>query len=83
MAYRHRALEARLKKYLGLFPAIAVTGPRQSGKSTLLQTAFPDLLVYDRDSHRFWVVDASAGKIDDHRSLRPNSEALTERLRVL
>ena len=43
MAYRHRALEARLKKYLGLFPAIAVTGPRQSDKSTLLQTAYPDL----------------------------------------
>ena len=43
MAYRHRALEARLKKYLGLFPAIAVTGPQQSGKSTLFQTAYPDL----------------------------------------
>ncbi len=43
MPYRHRALEARLKKYLGLFPAVAITGPRQSGKSTLLRTAFPDL----------------------------------------
>jgi predicted AAA+ superfamily ATPase len=43
MPYRHRALESRLKRYLALFPAIAITGPRQSGKSTLLQTAFPDL----------------------------------------
>jgi len=43
MPYRHRALEARLKRYLALFPAVAVTGPRQSGKSTLLQTAFPEL----------------------------------------
>jgi hypothetical protein len=42
MPYRHRVLEARLKKYLKLFPAVAVTGPRQSGKSTLLRTALPD-----------------------------------------
>ena len=42
MAYRHRILEARLKRYLTLFPAVTVTGPRQSGKSTLLRTALPD-----------------------------------------
>ena len=42
MAYRHRVLEDRLKKHLGLFPAVAVTGPRQSGKSTLLRAALPD-----------------------------------------
>ncbi|MCX7040915.1 MAG: ATP-binding protein [Spirochaetes bacterium] len=42
MAYRHRVLEYRLKKHLGLFPAVAVTGPRQSGKSTLLRAALPD-----------------------------------------
>jgi predicted AAA+ superfamily ATPase len=41
--YRHRALEARLNRYLTLFPAVAVTGPRQSGKSTLLRTSFPDV----------------------------------------
>jgi predicted AAA+ superfamily ATPase len=42
MVYRHRVLETRLKKHLGLFPAVAVTGPRQSGKSTLLRMALPD-----------------------------------------
>jgi hypothetical protein len=40
--YVHRALEGRLRRYLELFPAVAVTGPRQSGKSTLVRAAFPD-----------------------------------------
>jgi len=43
MPYRHRVLEQRMKRYLALFPAVAVTGPRQSGKSTLLRTALPNL----------------------------------------
>jgi len=43
MQYRHRVLERRMKRYLALFPAVAVTGPRQSGKSTLLRNSFPDL----------------------------------------
>jgi len=42
MAYRHRVLEHRLRRFLELFPAVAVTGPRQSGKSTLLRKALPD-----------------------------------------
>jgi predicted AAA+ superfamily ATPase len=42
MPYRRRVLEKRLKRFLGLFPAVAVTGPRQSGKSTLLRKALPD-----------------------------------------
>ncbi len=42
MTYRHRVLEHRLRRFLGLFPAVGVTGPRQSGKSTLLRKALPD-----------------------------------------
>jgi predicted AAA+ superfamily ATPase len=42
MAYRHRVLEAGLRRYLKLFPAVGVTGPRQSGKSTLLRAALPE-----------------------------------------
>ena len=37
MAYLQRVLESTLHKYLSIFPAIAITGPRQSGKSTLIK----------------------------------------------
>ncbi len=36
MRYRARLLEAKLKEYLGFFSVVGLTGPRQSGKSTLL-----------------------------------------------
>lgn len=37
-----RQMEALLRQYATWFPAISVTGPRQSGKSTLVKAAFPD-----------------------------------------
>ncbi|HPS30330.1 MAG TPA: ATP-binding protein [bacterium] len=37
-----RDLEALLKKVSGLFPAIILTGPRQSGKTTFLKHTFPE-----------------------------------------
>ena len=39
--YIHRAIEPRLKKALAQFPSCVITGPRQSGKSTLLKTSLP------------------------------------------
>lgn len=37
MAYHHRLIENKLSEYLKAFPVVGVTGPRQSGKSTLLK----------------------------------------------
>ena len=42
MIYQNRVLEPILRKYLKLFPVVAITGPRQSGKSTLLLHCLPD-----------------------------------------
>jgi predicted AAA+ superfamily ATPase len=36
MKYIHRHIESTLKKLIRSFPSLAITGPRQSGKSTLL-----------------------------------------------
>lgn len=40
MSYIHRQVEPLLKKLVAQFPSVAVTGPRQCGKSTLLQELF-------------------------------------------
>lgn len=41
-AYIHREIETVLKHSIRHFPAIALTGPRQSGKSTLIEKIFGD-----------------------------------------
>lgn len=46
MKYFQRKIEPALKKYLSIFPAIAVTGPRQSGKSTTLKKIFHEEYEY-------------------------------------
>lgn len=46
MKYFHRQIEKTVKKYLSIFPAVAVTGPRQSGKSTMLKTIFGNKYTY-------------------------------------
>ncbi|MBI2552523.1 ATP-binding protein [Candidatus Uhrbacteria bacterium] len=40
--YIKRTLEKKLKELVNSFPIVALTGPRQSGKTTLAQHAFPD-----------------------------------------
>src|SRR3990167_1305411 len=42
MIYLNRIAEATLRRFLAVFPVVGVTGPRQSGKSTLLQHALTD-----------------------------------------
>ena len=40
MSYKERTLQTTLRKNLKTFPAALVTGPRQSGKTTLLRHTF-------------------------------------------
>lgn len=43
MTYVKRAVEPILTEMLAQFPAVALTGPRQAGKSTLLRQMLPDV----------------------------------------
>ncbi len=42
MKYTQRLLESKLKAYLTTFPSVGISGPRQSGKSTMLTHCLPD-----------------------------------------
>lgn len=42
MKYIERALSKTLRERVGQYPVVTLTGPRQSGKSTLLKKLFPD-----------------------------------------
>lgn len=44
--YIPREAESKLLKYLEIFPVVGITGPRQSGKSTLLRTVLKDQYRY-------------------------------------
>ncbi len=46
MTYINRALEKIIKMYLSTFPVVGITGPRQSGKSTMLLKSFGDTYQY-------------------------------------
>lgn len=55
MPYIKRTLETQLKKYLKRFNVVSITGPRQSGKSTLLKHVLKDSYQYisfDKGSNR-------------------------------
>jgi hypothetical protein len=52
MAYRHRVLEDKLKEYLGFFSVVGLTGPRQSGKSTLLLHCLPSYRYVNFDDYK-------------------------------
>ncbi|HLN52517.1 MAG TPA: ATP-binding protein [Lentimicrobium sp.] len=50
----NRTISGHLKKMLTLFPVVSLTGPRQSGKTTLLKSDFPEYKYYnlERIDHR-------------------------------
>jgi uncharacterized protein len=52
MTYIKRKLEEKIFDYLNIFPAVGITGPRQSGKSTLLLTKFKDYEYITFDEYR-------------------------------
>lgn len=56
MDYIKRNAEAALRNFANGFPVVAVTGPRQSGKSTLVQKVFPEkpyVTLEDLDTRSF------------------------------
>ena len=42
-----REIEAEVKKMSALYPVVTITGPRQSGKTTLARKLFPDKAYYN------------------------------------
>jgi hypothetical protein len=49
MRYINRQIEAQLKQAATQFAIIAITGPRQAGKSTLLKFLFPEYSYFTFD----------------------------------
>lgn len=48
--FKKRHIQAKITHLLKLFPAIAVIGPRQCGKSTLVRQLLPDWRYYDLEN---------------------------------
>ena len=46
----NRKLEYVIKENMRYFPVVTITGPRQSGKTTLIQSMFPDLPYYSLEN---------------------------------
>lgn len=60
MTYITRNAESRLQHFASGYPVVVVTGPRQSGKSTLVRHAFPDhhyVSLEDLDQREFAETD--------------------------
>jgi len=52
MSYFKRQLESKLLEYITLFPVVGITGPRQSGKSTLLLHTLKDYIYVTFDDYK-------------------------------
>jgi predicted AAA+ superfamily ATPase len=47
--YIKREIENKVNKYSKNFPVVAISGPRQSGKSTMIKNIFPDIPYFSFD----------------------------------
>jgi len=58
-----RTLEKKLKKAAKQYPVVTLTGPRQSGKTTLVKMAFPDYeyLSLEEPDHRAFAIEDPRG----------------------
>lgn len=61
-----RKLTSHIQKMLKKFPVVSLTGPRQSGKTTLLRNAFPDYKYYnlERLDHREMIISDPVGFLE-------------------
>lgn len=64
-----RTLQSQLKRMARIFPIATVTGPRQSGKTTLCKMAFPkaNYLSLEDPELRAYANQDPRGFIDDHK----------------
>ena len=75
-----RLLQPHLQRLFGQYPVVAVTGPRQSGKTTLCRAAFPNLpyVNLERPDEREFASEDPRGFLDRH----PGGALLDEIQRV-
>lgn len=68
--YIKRVITDQLIELLNIFPAIAVTGPRQAGKSTLLQHTLPNYtyVTFDDFRARAFIEEDPAGFIEKYNT---------------
>ena len=68
--YVSRLIDARLRRYLGAFPAVLITGPRAAGKTTSASRAAAEIVRLDQPAQ------AAAFQADPDAALRRRAEPL-------
>lgn len=71
-----RAYEKLLKEYLDFFPCVAVIGPRQCGKTTLLESLSREWKIFDLEKQSDFQLIAQ--DVDLFLRLNPEKVAIEE-----